>query len=658
LHRNHKLDDNTVIMKRIFFSVVCIFFLCLDGVAQEKRVWSECVANGFIARFPDPDVIRWGNQSNHFSWQAGYMMFAMEHLWRQTNDERYLNYIRKYVDQNVDAEGRVPNFKPTALDNFIPGYACLLMYELTGEARYAMAAETIRRGFDAYPRTEKEMFFHSHSIRQVWVDGVFMGQMFLARYAKTMNHPEDYAEVVRQMKGIVELCGREDGLFCHGYYPGKGPSPEVWSEGMGWLTVLWSDVFDYLPVDQPGREDLMVALKAMCRGLKASQNMESGMWCQVVDKPNEAGNWDETSGTGMFMYLIQNAIHKGYISADEYQHVVDRAYQGIIKKAVMNVDSFVNLTDCSSIGLKKDYQAYVSQPREISTFAAFASFILGTGIVEHDLRFVIPGTFYATDYSQGMILKFVDGKIVWRYDAPLSNDIWVLDNGHLLFTTGTGVLELDEHGEEVWSYQSVCHVFACQRLKNGNTFVGECEKGRFLEVNQKGKVVRTVNILPKGKEANDMAFMRNARALENGHFIAAHYGPKKVVEYDKHGKEVWSYDVPGKPHSVFRLDNGNTMIAVADGDRNPRVIEVTPDKQIVWEVNNKCMADSPFRFMSGMQMLRNGSLLVTNWQGHNKGQVQPHIMIIDRKGHIRGLMKPMNGIQSISSIFVPEEGLH
>ena len=147
------------------------------------RMYSEEAAKSFIISHPDPDVIRWGNQSNHFTWQAGYIMFAMEKLWRQTNDSTYLNYIRRYVDQNVDADGNVPNFSPRALDNFIPGYACLLMYELTKEARYAKAAETIRRGFDNYPRNKHNMFYHSHTIPQVWVDGVFMGQIFLARYA-------------------------------------------------------------------------------------------------------------------------------------------------------------------------------------------------------------------------------------------------------------------------------------------------------------------------------------------------------------------------------------------------------------------------------------------------------------------------------------------
>ena len=378
-------------MFRIILSLV--FFVQFNVIsAQAPKRFSEEVARSFIDRFPDPDVIRWGSQGNHFTWQAGYIMLAMEKLWRMTNDTTYLNYVRRYVDQNVGADGSVPNFSPRALDNFIPGYACLLMYEQTGEQRYALAAEHIREGFMDYPRNKHGIFYHSRSIPQLWVDGVFMGQIFLARYAKTLGHPEDFAEVIRQVKGLVSLCGKENGLLYHAWAEqgkarwakdGDGHSPEVWSEGMGWAAVLFADLFDYLPENLSEREELMEALVRMCQGLRECQDAKTGMWCQVVDKPLMEGNWNETSGTGMYIYLLQSAVNKGYVPAAEYQPVIDRAYRGILTKGVRNSDGAYNLIDCSSIGVKNSYEEYISQPREISTYAAFGSFIIGTGIVEH-----------------------------------------------------------------------------------------------------------------------------------------------------------------------------------------------------------------------------------------------------------------------------------
>ena len=649
-------------MRPLRLLLTALALLCLTMTAEgAPRIYSEEVAKSFVTTHPDPDVIRWGTQANHFTWQAGYMMFAMEKLWRMTNDTTYLNYVRRYVDQNVDAEGRVPGFTPRALDNFIPGYACLLLYELTGEQRYARAAETIRRGFDSYPRNKHGVFYHSHSIQQLWVDGVFMGQIFLARYARTMGHPEDFAEVVKQLQGLVSLCGRDDGLFYHGWAEqGKAGwakqqdshSAEVWSEGLGWGAVLLADVFDYLPADQPGREPLLEALRRLCQGLKDCQDPQTGLWCQVVDKPMERGNWNVTSGSAMFTYLLQSAINKGYISGSDYQPVVDRAYQGLLGKAVRNSDGGYHLKDCSSIGIKGSYQAYISQPREISTFAAVASFIIGTGIVEHDFRFHFPGTVYATDYTQGRLLRLDGGQVVWQHDAPLSNDLCLLPDGHLLFTTGTGVLELDARGDTVFRYQSDCHVFACQRLPNGNTFVGECEKGRLLEVSPKGRIVSAVSILPKGAPADDMAFMRNARRLSNGHYLVAHYRGEKVVEYDRRGRAVWTVSTPGRAHSVIRLENGNTLVSIADANKNPRIEEYDPDGRRVWQLTNDDLPGRPLRFMSGMQYLEGRGLLLTNWQGHGSQSTQPHMMLVDRNKHIVCTLPTTPGIRTISNVAV------
>ena len=51
--------------------------------------------------------------------------------------------------------------------------------------------------------------------------------------------------------------------------------------------------------------------------------------------------------------------------------------------------------------------------------------------------------FVCADYTGGKIfIVSAAGKIEWEYPAPKSNDLWILANGNLLFTTGTGVKEI------------------------------------------------------------------------------------------------------------------------------------------------------------------------------------------------------------------------
>lgn len=384
-----------MIRKTCFFLIVLLSLaVYTEGFSQiNTKSKSEITAKSFIQRYPSADSIHWPGFPNHFSWQAGYIMFAMEKMWNATHDSVYFNYIKKYIDEQVDEQGNIPDFVSDALDNFLPGYAILFMYEQTHLEKYKIAAEKIRKGFDTYPRTSDGLFWHAAWAKhQAWVDGVFMGQIFLARYGSVIGDSEyAFDEVAKQIILMASHCQKENGLLLHGWDDSKsaswadkntGLASEVWSEGLGWYAVLMADIFDYFPKAHPDYQKLVGIHRKICQGLINVQDSNTGMWCQVVDKCSEPGNWNETSGTGMFMYLIKKSIDKGYISPEVYLPVIEKAYEGIIKKAVYNNEGFIDLMDCSSIGIQNSYIDYITQPKEVSPFAAFGSFIIGTSAVE------------------------------------------------------------------------------------------------------------------------------------------------------------------------------------------------------------------------------------------------------------------------------------
>ncbi|MDP4188496.1 MAG: hypothetical protein Q8905_10640 [Bacteroidota bacterium] len=234
--------------------------------------------------------------------------------------------------------------------------------------------------------------------------------------------------------------------------------------------------------------------------------------------------------------------------------------------------------------------------------------------------------FVCSDYTQGKILVVsAKGKVKWEYPAPLCNDLWVLPNGNLLFNTGHGVKEVTRKKKVVFDFESASEIFACQRLPNGNTFIGECDSARLLEVSPDGKIVKEISLLPKGTSGGH-AYMRNARCLANGHYLVAHYGLDVVREYDSNGALVREIPAPGGPHSVVRLPDGNTLIACADHHQNQRVIEVDPDNKIVWQVAPGDLPDISLKFMTGLQRLPNGNTVMTNWLGHNQFGKAPHVI--------------------------------
>jgi hypothetical protein len=259
--------------------------------------------------------------------------------------------------------------------------------------------------------------------------------------------------------------------------------------------------------------------------------------------------------------------------------------------------------------------------------------------------------FACADYTQGKVFVVDDrGKAEWSYDAPHANDIWVLPNGNLLFNTGHGVKEVTRDRKVVFSYESTSEIYACQRLPSGNTFIGECNAGRLLEVNPEGRIVRQIRLLPEGTDGGS-AYMRNARRLANGNYLVAHYGLQVVREYDPEGKVVWQVAAPGGPHSVVRLPDGNTLIASADAGGAPaRVFEVTPGGETVWEVRGEELPGIGLKFMAGLHRLPNGNTVMSNWLGHGQFGKAPQLIEVTRDKRVVWTFADPETMKTISSV--------
>jgi hypothetical protein len=68
----------------------------------------------------------------------------------------------------------------------------------------------------------------------------------------------------------------------------------------------------------------------------------------------------------------------------------------------------------------------------------------------------------------------------------------------------------------------------------------------LLELNPAGKIIKEIKLLPDSIDGGH-SYMRNARKLENGNYLVAHYGLDKVCEYDSLGKLVMEIPVTGGP---------------------------------------------------------------------------------------------------------------
>ncbi|MBW7865983.1 MAG: hypothetical protein H3C30_16390 [Candidatus Hydrogenedentes bacterium] len=260
--------------------------------------------------------------------------------------------------------------------------------------------------------------------------------------------------------------------------------------------------------------------------------------------------------------------------------------------------------------------------------------------------------FACTDYSGNKVfIVGADGAVEWEYATGTCNDLWVLPNGNLLFNTGRGVLEVDRDKKTVFSYESESEVYACQRLDNGNTFIGECNAGRLLEVDPAGKIVFELRLLPEGKDGGH-AYMRNARKLANGNYLVCLYDQELVREYDPSGGVVAEFPAPGGSHSAARLDNGNTLIACGDMKKAAMIFEVDRDGKTVWKIAHDELPGVPFKFLTGFHRLPNGNTVLSNWVGHGEFGKAPHIIEVTPDKRVVWTFQDHATMKTVSSVQV------
>lgn len=137
--------------------------------------------------------------------------------------------------------------------------------------------------------------------------------------------------------------------------------------------------------------------------------------------------------------------------------------------------------------------------------------------------------------------------------------------------------------------------------------IAESGAARIIEVDRDGKIVHSIPLAVQNPDAHRDT--RLVRPTPQGNYVVAHEALGFAREYDRSGKIVWEFNVGSKLYSAVRLSNGNTLIGTGDGHR---VIEVSPDKKIVWEVTEKELPGVQLAWVTMVDRLPNGNTWIVN----------------------------------------------
>jgi len=373
----------------------------VPAAAKSREVpWSSRAADSAIARWPLGDVN--GKGSPRWTYEEGTLLQGVTNVWYATANPKYYNYVKDSVDALVAKDGSIATYNASgnALDDVLMGRQALMLYGVTLDKRYYIAAKTIREQLDKQPRAASGGFWHKQRYpNQMWLDGLYMAEPFYAEYAREFQEPKDFDDIAQQfILSEKHLRDPKTGLLYHGWDesrkerwadPKTGLSKEFWGRGMGWYAMALVDTLGYFPKDHPQRAELVGILNRLAEAVTKQQDAKSGLWYNVVNKPTEKGNYLESSASAMFVYALDKGVRMGYLPV-RYQAVAQKGYKGLLLHSVqtdgsgqVHVSGTVRSAGLGGTPYRDgSFAYYMSEPQVTDDPKGVGAFILASTEVE------------------------------------------------------------------------------------------------------------------------------------------------------------------------------------------------------------------------------------------------------------------------------------
>ena len=352
------------------------------------------------------EVIRQGKKPA-WNYIDGCMISSLIQMYKTTKNEKYIEFVKKYVDYYVKEDGSILGYdiKKHSTDDICESRVLFDLYDITKKEKYNKAIEYTFKQIKEQPRTKEGNFWHKEIYpNQVWLDGLYMAQPFYTRYM-TLRGKKVYQDIVNQFKNVFEIMyDKKDHLYYHGYDSARklfwadkktGLSKNYWLRAIGWYTVALVDVLDFMDEQLYDEYNTIKEIfKKTVEGILEYQDKDSKMFWQVVNCPNKKGNYLETSGSSMIAYALLKGARLNVLP-ERYSKIGAEIFNGICNKYLtVNKDGDLNLGGiCLVAGLgpennlRRDgsYEYYISEP-----------------VVENDAKGVGP---FIMAYTEMMMLK-------------------------------------------------------------------------------------------------------------------------------------------------------------------------------------------------------------------------------------------------------------
>jgi unsaturated rhamnogalacturonyl hydrolase len=335
-------------------------------------------------------------------YEHGLLLQAIEQVWRATGVARFRDHVKATIDLFIDQDGGIRTYtlEDYNLDQINPGKLLFALYDDTGDQRYRLAAARLRRQLAGQPRTPSGGFWHKQIYpHQMWLDGIYMAAPFYAAFARRFGEPSAFDDIAHQI-ALIEQHTRDPatGLLYHAWDeskqqrwadPATGCSPHFWGRAMGWYAMALVDVLDEVPSDHPRHPEIVAILLRLAAAVAQAQDSASGLWYQVLDQGQRAGNYHEASASCMFVYALAKGVQQGYLPTN-FLAVARQGFDGIVRDLIsVDPQGLVTLERvCAVAGLGGNpyrdgsYDYYVGERVAANDYKGVGPFILAALEIE------------------------------------------------------------------------------------------------------------------------------------------------------------------------------------------------------------------------------------------------------------------------------------
>lgn len=397
---------------------------------------SHLAATTAIKCWPDSFLLA-GDKIAKWRYDQAVILKGIESVWVGSGDKKWFNYIQASMDQYVGPDGSIKGYTPEEynIDHINNGKLLLMLFQVTGKDKYKKAADLLREQMKSQPRTLEGGYWHKKIYpHQMWLDGLYMAQPFLAAYAKIFHEDTLYDDIARQFI-LMEKVARDPttGLLYHGWDESRqqawankttGTSPHFWGRSLGWFGMALVDVLDFFPLDHPKRKELMRILNDFVSAVVGVQDPKTGLWYNLPKLAGKKPNYPEASASAMLTYTIAKASRKGWVPEAMYSKA-ERGYAGIVNKFLVDAAGVLTLKGTVSVsGLggtpyrDGSFAYYMSEPVIDNDPKGLGAFILCAAEMEYGkTRNLAKGQqVYLDNYFNNEYRKDLTGRLVkWHY---------------------------------------------------------------------------------------------------------------------------------------------------------------------------------------------------------------------------------------------------